>query len=104
MDKQQLHNGKQLRMRGFDYSSNHAYFVTMVTHDRACVFGSITDSVLKPTQRGLIVERCWNDIPNHHPFVELDAFVVMPNHVHGVLMFVGNEEATQASPLQVGAT
>ena len=42
---------------------------------------------------------CWNDIPNHHPFVELDAFILMPNHVHGILLFVGNKEATQASQL-----
>ena len=55
---------------------------------------------MRHSQRGLAVERCWADIPNHHAHVELDAFVVMPNHVHGILCFVGDVAATPASPLR----
>jgi putative transposase len=93
------------RLRDFDYRSNHAYFVTLVTAGRECVFGSIADGVLRPSRRGLVVQQCWHDIPNHHPFVELDAFILMPNHLHGVVLFVGNDiapddpvAATPASP------
>ena len=89
-------------MSGFDYRSNHPYFVTIVTGKRLCVFGEIEEEVLKPTRRGLVATECWNDVPKHHPFVELDAFVLMPNHIHGILLFVGNADqpvaATPASP------
>src|SRR2546426_148453 len=92
---------KHVRLSGFDYRSNHAYFIAIVTGGRECVFGSVSDGALHPTRRGMIAERCWNEIPNHHSFVEFDAFILMPNHLHGVLFFVGEEEeATQASQLQ----
>src|SRR5438067_12256546 len=92
---------KHTRMNGFDYRSNYAYFVAIVTGGRECVFGAVKDGIIRPTQRGLIVSQCWDDIPNHYPFVELDAFVRMPNHLHGVSLFVGGREATQESQLQI---
>ena len=78
------------RLPHFDYRANHAYFITAVTANRACVFGSIVDGILRPTRRGLIVQEMWNDLPKHHSFIELDAFV-MPNHVHGIVCFTGND-------------
>jgi REP element-mobilizing transposase RayT len=99
---------RHLRLRLFDYRSNHAYFVTIVTGGRACVFGSVEAGEFLPSRRGLITAECWIDIPRHHPFVELDAFVVMPNHVHGILLFVGNDAAdvaaTPASPRADGGS
>jgi putative transposase len=92
---------KHVRLSGFDYRDNYAYFVTICTGHRECVFGDVIDGALRPSRRGLVVTQCWQDIPKHHPFVELDAFVVMPNHIHGILLFTGGrEEATQASQLQ----
>ena len=88
---------KNHRLRGFDYRSNVAYFVTICTHDRRFAFGDILHGKLHPTRRGLIAGECWNDLPNHHPHVELDAFVVMPNHVHGILCFVGATPALSAT-------
>lgn len=86
------------RIRGFDYRENHAYFVTICTFKRQCVFGSVTDGTVSLSQRGQVVQRCWKDLPTHHPFIELDAFVIMPNHVHAVICIVGNDvEATPAS-------
>ena len=91
---------KHLRVLGFDYRENCAYFVTICTGQRRCIFGEIVDAKLCPTQRALISAQCWLDIPNHHPFVELDAYIIMPNHLHGVLNFVANPvAATPASPL-----
>jgi REP element-mobilizing transposase RayT len=90
---------KHLRVAGFDYRDNHAYFVTICTGSRACIFGSVVDGEVQLSQRGHVVHACWQDLPNHHAFVELDAFVVMPNHVHAVICFVGNDPvaATPAS-------
>src|SRR5437868_1532511 len=100
MDSGKNRYRKHLRMTGFDYRSNQAYFVTIVTGGRECTFGSIDHGLMQPSRRGLMAQACWNVIPQHHPFVELDAFIVMPNHLHGILLFVGGEEATQASQLQ----
>ena len=96
---------KHVRLQGFDYRANRAYFVTICTGGRACVFGDIIANAMRLSRRGFVVEGCWKDIPAHHPHVELDAFVVMPNHVHGILAFVGGggAEATQASQLRGGS-
>lgn len=89
------------RLKGFDYSSHGLYFVTICTKDRIHYFGNIspveTDNYpsqnqnnypsLRLTQIGQIANDFWQDIPKHYPFVELDEFVIMPNHVHGILFF-----------------
>ena len=86
------------------------YFITICTKNRQCVFGTIKNGRMALSRRGEIVKACWADIPNHHRHVGVDEFVAMPNHLHGVLWFVGDIEqrATQASPLRespsVGAT
>lgn len=88
---------KNIRFQGFDYRSLTAYFVTVCTHDRQCVFGTIDSGILKSSRRGLIAAECWKAIPTHNPHVELDNFIVMPNHVHGILRFVGATHASSAA-------
>ena len=73
------------RWRGWDYSANGVYFITICTKDRQCFFGFIKDRAMHYTELGVQSGSCWLDIPNHFPFVTIDEFVVMPNHVHGVL-------------------
>lgn len=74
------------RWAAWDYSSNAAYFVTICTANRAHHFGEIANGVMTLTALGRAAADCWNEIPAHFPFVELDAFVVMPNHVHGIVV------------------
>jgi putative transposase len=74
-----------LRLRGYDYSQAGTYFVTTNTHNRVCWFGDIDDCVMRLSEIGQIVSDQWKAIPAHHPGVELDAFVVMPNHLHGIV-------------------
>jgi REP element-mobilizing transposase RayT len=81
---------RHTRLRGFDYRQSFAYFVTICTRDRQCVFGTVANDAVSLTRRGMIARDCWLDIPNHHPHVELDEFIIMPNHVHGILLFVGD--------------
>jgi putative transposase len=80
------------RLSNWDYGSHGLYYITICTKDRAHYFGQITSSPetqniasLHLTQIGDIAYRNWLDIPNHFPFIELDEFVIMPNHVHGIL-------------------
>jgi putative transposase len=74
-----------LRLSSYDYSQDGAYFVTAVTEGRAALFGQIDDGDMRLSQLGAIVEQCWRDLVKHYPDVALDEFVVMPNHVHGVI-------------------
>jgi len=74
----------------WDYSSNASYFVTISVANRAHVFGEIVKDEIKLSPLGQSAQDCWDEIPTHFPFVELGGFVVMPNHVHGVVIINKN--------------
>ena len=94
---------RSIRLRGYDYSRAGAYFVTICTQNRECLFGEITDGRMMLNDAGRMAEQCWQAIPDHFPHVELDAFVAMPNHVHGILFIVDTPVgAKNFSPLQSG--
>ena len=92
---------QKMRLPGFDYSQPGAYFVTLCARNRLHLFGEIRDGRLAPNKIAQGVESCWNAIPDHFPYVTLDAFVVMPNHVHGILLFTEPVVAGHARPLPV---
>jgi REP element-mobilizing transposase RayT len=73
------------RLTGFDYSQPGAYFVTICCKDRQCLLGSISGGKVELTAIGQIAREVWNSLPDRFPPLVLDAFVIMPNHVHGVL-------------------
>ena len=78
------HHRRSIRLRDYDYSQVGAYFVTVCTHGGVCSLGQIDDEVVKLSQAGQIILRCWRELPVRFPHVELDAFVIMPNHLHCV--------------------
>lgn len=84
---------KSPRLRRYDYAQEGTYFVTICTYQRACWFGNIVDGEMQRSSMGHIAAACWETIPDHYFGVELDCFVVMPNHVHGVIMLIGNSVA-----------
>jgi REP element-mobilizing transposase RayT len=77
---------RSIRLQGFDYSQTGAYFVTICTRERACIFGEVIDGEMRLNNAGDVVDQCWLAIPRHFPDVDLDAYVVMPNHVHGIVV------------------
>ena len=79
---------KNLRLQEYDYSQPGAYFVTVVTLERKCLFGEIRDGKIILNPAGRIIKSAWLDLPNHYRFVRLDQFCVMPNHFHGILWIV----------------
>ena len=79
------HARRSIRLRGFDYGAPGVYFVTLITYRRGRFFGTLFNGEMVPSDLGRAVGRCWHEIPSHFPFVELDAFVVMPDHVHGIV-------------------
>ena len=81
------------RLLGWDYRNAGAYFITICTHNREHFFGECTHGKMKLSTPGMIAQGCWYQIPFLNPHVSLGAFVVMPNHVHGVLILddMGND-------------
>jgi len=82
------HHRRSIRLQGYDYSQPGAYFVTVCVQDQECLLGDIVDGEMRMNELGELVWATWHDLPNHLPHVELDAFVVMPNHVHGIVWIV----------------
>ncbi|MDD3887714.1 MAG: hypothetical protein PHN19_02965 [Patescibacteria group bacterium] len=77
---------KLIRLKGFDYSSDNCYFITICTRNKECLFGNIVNQKMVLNDAGIIAKKYWLDIPFHYPDVILDKYVVMPNHVHGILV------------------
>ncbi len=78
------HHRRSIRLRGYDYTCPGAYFITVVTWGRECLFGEILDGEMQMNELGAVAQSCWQEIPAHFPNVQLDAYVVMPNHIHGI--------------------
>ena len=81
------HHRKSIRLQGYDYSQAGAYFVTVVTHQRECLFGKIENGEMVLNDLGKIVQWEWLDLPKRFRYVELGAYMVMPNHMHAILIF-----------------
>jgi putative transposase len=74
------------RLQMYDYTQTGCYFVTLCAHRHQCVFGKVQGEEIHLIEIGKIAQRCWEEIPRHFPCVDLDAFVVMPNHIHGIIV------------------
>ena len=88
-----IHHRRSIRLRGYDYSRVGAYFITICTQNRECLFGNIIvgagpracpEMVLN--NAGTMIQTVWNEIPFHYNGTEIDEFVVMPNHIHGIIV------------------
>ncbi|MDD4530125.1 MAG: transposase [Candidatus Gracilibacteria bacterium] len=91
-----MYNGphrKNLRLKNFDYSQNGYYFITICTQNRENHFGKIIDGEMVLNEFGKIALKCWNEIIKHHGNVGIDEFIIMPNHIHGIIIlnFIHNE-------------
>jgi putative transposase len=86
--KRQGAPGKSKGCVSYDYSQSGAYFVTICTHQRLPLFGEIRGNEMHLNNIGEIAASCWLELPDHFPQVELDVWVVMPNHVHGIVVII----------------
>ncbi len=82
----QKHHRRSIRLKGYDYSQAGAYYITIVTQGREHLFGEAINGEMNLSRYGLIVQFAWFDLPKHYPHVELDAFCIMPNHAHGIIV------------------
>ena len=97
------HHRRSIRLKGYDYTQPGAYFITLCTQHRACLFGEVVDGRMVLNDAGRIVREEWFRTANLRPYVVLhdDEFVVMPNHVHGIIWIV--DEGDEAGPHVVGS-
>ena len=80
------HHRRSIRLRGYDYSQPGAYFVTICTQGRECLFGQIVGQEMVPNEAGRMIDTWWHGLPQKFPHCNADAFVVMPNHIHGIIV------------------
>lgn len=85
-----VHHRRSVRVKGYDYAQEGAYFVTLCAEARQCLFGEIVDEEMRLNAFGEIVVAEWVRTATVRPYVELDAFVVMPNHVHGIIVLTND--------------
>src|SRR5260221_6168384 len=80
-----IHHRRSVRLKGYDYSQAGLYFVTICVKDRVAAFGTVTDGNMHLSEKGEIAQQVWNALPERFPYLEIDYFVIMPDHVHGIL-------------------
>jgi REP element-mobilizing transposase RayT len=78
----EIHHRRSIRLRDYDYSSEGAYFITICTRNKECLFNTY------PSLKEIVYNQ-WHEIPNRYPNIELDEYIIMPNHIHGIVINVG---------------
>jgi putative transposase len=80
------HHRRSIRLQGYDYSQAGAYFVSIIAQSRECIFGDVVDDQVVLSPVGELIQQIWMDLPARFAYCALDAFVVMPNHIHGIIV------------------
>jgi putative transposase len=89
---------KSIRLPGYDYTLAGAYFITLVTWQRECLFGEIVSGEVRLSKLGSMVASEWQRLAKRFPAVELEEWVVMPNHFHGIIVLSGDAQRDHNSP------
>ena len=87
---------KRIRLRYYDYRRTGLYFVTICTHERRSTMGRVRDGKVYLSPLGKLTESCWRSIPRHSPHIELDLYVVMPNHIHALIAVDSNTDPSES--------
>ena len=99
----EIHHRKSIRLQEYDYSEPGPYFVTACIYNMEKLLGKIVEGEINLNQYGEIVKRCWDYLPKHYENMILDAFVIMPNHVHGIILLseIGPEKGKKVTLSEV---
>jgi putative transposase len=85
----EIHHRRSIRLRGYDYSQPGGYYVTLCAQGKKHLFGRIVEGEMQRNELGDYIARCWQWLARQYPYVELDEWVVMPNHLHGIIVITG---------------
>jgi len=94
----EFHQRRSIRLKGYDYSSPGAYFITICALEKDDFFGKIEKGCMILNEFGRITEFVWNDLPNHNPHISLDAHVIMPDHFHGIIIIGDHRVGAGSEP------
>ncbi len=99
-----IHHRKSIRLKGYDYSQSGMYYITMVTQNWLCLFGHVKNGKMILNDAGAMIEPVWYDIPKYYPGFDVDEYVVMPNHFHGIIIIndENNRVVTENHPNECG--
>ncbi len=81
-----IHNRRSIRLPEYDYSQDGWYFITICTQSQKCLFGKFANGQIQLYEYGRIVDKCWRWLSQQYDYVHLDEYVVMPNHLHGIII------------------
>lgn len=82
------HHRRSIRLKDYDYSSDGYYFITICTYNKEQLFGHIENNEMILNAYGEITLQTWDDLPEHYPNATLDEFIIMPNHIHCILVLI----------------
>ncbi|GHT17738.1 hypothetical protein FACS189429_2510 [Bacteroidia bacterium] len=88
----EIHHRRSVRLRNYDYSGRGLYYITICVQNRVCLFGNVVDQQMILNQFGQIAFDCWQEITTHYPDTKLHDFVIMPNHIHGIIEITANDD------------
>lgn len=94
------HHRRSIRLPGYDYSQPGEYYITMVAFGRKSIFGVVDGDRVRLNPYGQIARDCWKEMPIHFPFTEIGPFIVMPNHVHGIIHIVSEIDGRGTACIQ----
>ena len=83
-----IHHRQSLRLQGYDYSQEGAYYVTVCTRSKKHLFGKIIGKEMQLNAAGKMIESAWRELPGRFPNIDLDEFIIMPNHIHAVFVII----------------
>jgi len=80
-----IHDRQSIRLAQYDYSQPGSYFITICTQERICFFGDVIDKEMYFNEGGLAINKDWHELPNAFSSISIDSFIIMPNHLHGII-------------------
>ncbi len=97
----EIHHRRSIRLKEYDYSQAGLYFITICTQDSLHLFGKITNDAMVLNDAGMLIEKWWNELKNKFVNIELDEFIVMPNHFHGIIQIINTDPVPVGADLRV---
>ncbi|KAE9533394.1 hypothetical protein A1D25_08140 [Ursidibacter arcticus] len=99
-----IHHRKSIRLKHYDYRAEGFYFITICCKNKECLFGQIVDQQILLNDLGNYAKKCWEQIPEFFPQVRMDAFVIMPNHLHGIIEIIKYDKEQCDVPTSKGTS
>ena len=98
-----LHHRRSIRLKDYDYTQTGVYFVTVVAQERLCLFGEVADGAMRLNDTGRLIAEVWRWLASQYPYVDLDEYIIMPNHLHGLIGITdnGGRGGSRAAPAGV---